>query len=156
MLGDPHAFDAQFRAQLASLYKKDFATGERVFSSKVRTKLKVQFSIGQEVKAQLSRIVPATIGHNTAAITTSSNNQDLFWVIGDSFAQGSNNSTGFGPDATGKEDYFRTSDNTFQPVTTTDIPGAVNGSPWPQFGIDYFNATGGSNHSKWNRRYKIL
>lgn len=99
-------------------------------------------SLFGDVIAQLTRVIPSTIGVNTSAVTTSANNEDLFWIIGDSFAQGSNNSTGAGPDATGKGYYFRTSDNTIQPITTTDIPGAVNGSPWPQFCIDYFNSTG--------------
>ena len=90
----------------------------------------------------INRIISAAIGKNSASVTTSANNEELFWLIGDSWVQGSNNTTGPGPDATGKGYYFRTSDNTIQPITTTDIPGAVDGSPWPQFCIDYFNSTG--------------
>lgn len=92
--------------------------------------------------AQNPSTTAVSIGKNYSSSTTSANNENLFWIIGDSFAQGSNNTTGAGPDATGKGYYFRTSDNTIQPITTTDIPGASNGSPWPQFCIDYFNATG--------------
>lgn len=95
-----------------------------------------------DVSAQRPSITAVTIGRNISVSATSANNEEAFWVIGDSFAQGSNNTTGAGPDATGKGYYFRTSDNTIQPITTTDIPGASNGSPWPQFCIDYFNATG--------------
>lgn len=100
------------------------------------------FVFSVDVDAQITRIIPSTIGQNTSAVTTSSNNEELFWIIGDSFAQGSNNTTGAGPDATGHGYYFRTSDNTIQPITTTDIPGASNGSPWPQFCNEYFASTG--------------
>lgn len=74
--------------------------------------------------------------------TVSTTGYVVFAAMGDSFVAGSNNTTGAGPDATGKGYYFRTSDNTIQPITTTDIPGASDGSPWPQFCIDYYNATG--------------
>jgi hypothetical protein len=97
---------------------------------------------GQTIYAQDISTIAANIGRNYSFVTKSSNNEEFFWIIGDSFAQGSNNTTGAGPDATGHGYYFRTSDNTIQPITTTDIPGAVNGSPWPQFCNEYFASTG--------------
>jgi hypothetical protein len=98
------------------------------------------FCFGSE--AQSPAIKAVTIGKNLSSVTTSANNEEFWLLIGDSFAQGSNNTTGPGPDATGHGYYFRTSDNTIQPITTTDLPASVNGSPWPQFANDYFSSTG--------------
>lgn len=88
----------------------------------------------------IKRIIPATIGVNNSATTTSATGRELFWVFGDSFAAGSNNTTGAGPNTAGE--YFRTSDNTIQVIGASDIPGASNGSPWPQFCNDYIASTG--------------
>jgi hypothetical protein len=90
----------------------------------------------------MKKIIASNIGKNQNKLEVSANGERAFLVIGDSWAQGSNNTTGPGPDATGHGYYFRTSDNTIQPITTTDIPGASNGSPWPQFCNDYFASTG--------------
>lgn len=98
-------------------------------------------SVGCE--AQFAGTTAATIGHNTSFVDTNADGQQAFWVIGDSFAQGSNNTTGPGPTPTaGTAFYFRTSDNTIQQIGATDIPGASDGSPWPQFAIDYNASTG--------------
>jgi hypothetical protein len=138
-LGDCHAIGRDVYTPKSD-YTKQGWSSDGFVKNEIHTKYRLQFSIGQEVRAQSPAIKAVTIGKNFSSVTTSAANQDLFLVAGDSWAQG--NSTAAGPDATGKEDYFRTSDNTFQPVTTTDIPGSVNGSWMPQFGIDYFNATG--------------
>lgn len=63
--------------------------------------------------------------------------------MGDSTALGSNNSEGPSSiDATGKGFYYRASDDTIQPLTTSDMPDAVTGSMYPAFCVAHFNRTG--------------
>lgn len=102
----------------------------------------ILFAFSCDSDGQSPSITAVTIGKNNSVSTTNASGQEAFWVIGDSFAQGSNNTTGPGPTPTaGTAYYFRTSDNTIQQIGAVDLPAASNGSPWPQFCIDYYNAT---------------
>lgn len=72
---------------------------------------------------------------------TNEDGQELWWGLGDSTMQGSNNNTGPGPDPQGAGLYIDTN-GVIQTIGSTDLPGSVNGSIFPQFCIDRFASTG--------------
>ena len=80
---------------------------------------------------------------------TNASGQQAFLVVGDSIARGTNNTPTDGPGPTptaGTSYYFRRSNTTVIEIGANDLQFAPeppnDGSPWPQFAIDYNAATG--------------
>lgn len=77
------------------------------------------------------------------SLLASSNPYDVFLAIGDSIMAGRNNSTGYGTTPTAGTVKQWDNISAVIDVGATDVVTAItdNGSPLPQFGIDYYNAT---------------
>ena len=66
---------------------------------------------------------------------------DIFWVLGDSLSRGASDGGLVGPTPTSGTVY-EYHNNSLVEITNSDLADALDGSPWPQFGIDY-NARSG-------------
>jgi lysophospholipase L1-like esterase len=75
------------------------------------------------------------------ASNTSTDNRQVFWIIGDSISFGTNNNTGPGP-TTPAGTFWEWNGTSLVELTTNDLAGVQNGSPWKQFGLTYTQTRG--------------
>jgi hypothetical protein len=72
---------------------------------------------------------------------TNSNGQQAFLIVGDSKFRGSSDGEGPTPSTNTVYEWDETNSQVVA-VSTNDLSKASTGSPWPKFGIDYYNYSG--------------
>lgn len=73
---------------------------------------------------------------------TATDGKQAWLIIGDSIAQGRAEGPGPTPDTGTVFEWIDSVTDNMVEVGASDLTEAVDGSPWPRFAIDYYNATG--------------